>query len=66
MRVKINGKEEIVELAKTLEELLLGRKLSPEKVVVEHNMTIVRREDLKATFVKENDAIEIVSFVGGG
>ena len=66
MLIKINGKEEMVQLASTLEELLLGKKLMPERVVIEHNSTIVPRENLSKTALKENDTVEIVSFVGGG
>jgi len=66
MIIRINGKEETVGQAKTLADLLAGRKLAPERVVVEHNLAIVPKEDLGKTFLKDQDAVEIVSFVGGG
>jgi sulfur carrier protein len=66
MVIRLNGKEEDVEVASNLEELIKRKGLSVERVVVEHNLRIVPMEDLRATGLSENDNIEIVSFVGGG
>jgi len=40
--------------------------LEPERIVVEHNFNIVRREDWDKVVLKENDNLEFLRFVGGG
>lgn len=67
MRVRINGKEEnLPEGLTTLQELVENRALVPERVVVEVNLQVVPREDWPKVNLREEDTIEIVSFVGGG
>jgi sulfur carrier protein len=66
MVIKINGKIEKVEKALDLSELILEKGLSADRIVVEHNFRIILKEDLGGIRLKENDSIEIVSFVGGG
>ena len=66
MIVRINGKEELVTGMKTLADLICGRRLLPERIVVEHNLVIVPKEDLEKIFLKDQDKVEIISFVGGG
>lgn len=66
MRIWINGKDEDAKGAPTLRELVAACGLKPETVVVEHNARIVRREEWPSVVLRENDRIEIVSFVGGG
>lgn len=66
MRVKINGNDVSVGVEKTLEELILEKGLHPERIVVEHNLRIVPREEWPKTALNNNDTVEIVSFVGGG
>ena len=50
----------------TVKRLLESLKLTPELVVVELNLTILKREELVKTVLKENDQVEVVHFVGGG
>jgi sulfur carrier protein len=66
MVIKINGKTESVEKAYTITDLVSKKGLSPEKIVIEHNLRIVPKEEWDGIALKDNDAIEIVSFVGGG
>ena len=66
MKLKINGKDVSVSPKKTLSELLAEKGLYPEKIVVEHNLKIVPKEEWSKTVLGDNDAVEIVSFVGGG
>ena len=37
-----------------------------KKVVVELNLMIIPKEDYDKIIIKENDSIEVLSFVGGG
>lgn len=66
MNLKINGKDISTGAQKTLEELISEKGLHPEKIVVEHNLRIVPREEWPKTALNNNDTVEIVSFVGGG
>jgi len=67
MRVRINGKEEsLPDGLMTLQELLAKRGLVPERVVVEVNLQVISREEWPTFNLRDEDSIEIVSFVGGG
>lgn len=46
--------------------LMKGLGLNPEKVVVEINGAIIRRDDLSGYALADGDKIELVAFVGGG
>lgn len=66
MVVKINGKDESVSSQMSLVELISIKGLVPEHVVIEHNSRIIPKEEWQGVSLKENDSVEIVSFVGGG
>ena len=62
----LNGKQESVEKPVSLDALVAAKGLCPEKIVVEHNFSIIAREDWSKITIKDRDTIEIISFVGGG
>ena len=69
MKIRVNGKEKIIELenekallSSTLE--LLGYKQNT--VVVEVNDLIINSKKWENEIIKEGDRLEIVSIVGGG
>lgn len=66
MQVTINGQEQSVPEATTALTLLEQLKIMPERVVVELNMTILKRAQLSSALLKSGDVVEIVHFVGGG
>lgn len=67
MKARINGKEELIlENSMTLQEFIINRGLSPEKVVIEVNLQIIPRDEWPQINLQDNDSIEIISFVGGG
>ena len=66
MLININGKAEEVKIKSNLAELILTKGLCAEKVVIEHNLCIIPKEEWQNTSLQENDKVEIVSFVGGG
>lgn len=49
-----------------LKELLLKLQYDSSKVAVELNEEIVRKNDYEKVIIKEDDKLEVVSFVGGG
>ena len=66
MLVRINGEGLPIVSLMTVAALITQCKMRPETVVVEYNGVILTREKWAATMLKENDALEILSFVGGG
>ena len=47
-------------------DLLKKYKLSNKSVAVEYNGEIIQKEKFKKKYLKNNDKIEIVHFIGGG
>ncbi|MFA6142628.1 MAG: sulfur carrier protein ThiS [Candidatus Omnitrophota bacterium] len=66
MKIRINGKEENLDRPKNLADLIRAKGLVPEHVVVEYNLKIILAGEWAGVALKENDSIEIISFVGGG
>ena len=68
MKLKINGEvKEFDKELKTISELLIELEIKrPERIAVERNKEIIMQSDFGNTTVKDDDSIEIVSFVGGG
>ncbi|KNF10039.1 thiamine biosynthesis protein ThiS [Gottschalkia purinilytica] len=66
MHIKINGKNKSVKDDISILDLLTSNNLNPNNVVIEYNYTILEREEWQDTILKENDNLEVLSFVGGG
>lgn len=64
--MKVNGRDIKLEQDKTIKDLLLEIKINENRVVVELNREIVNKEDYRNVNLKDDDTIEIISFVGGG
>lgn len=64
--VTVNGQARDVPSGMTVAQLLEHLKITPERVVVELNLTILKRAQHAATALKTGDQVEIVQFVGGG
>ncbi len=63
--VKING-EELDIAGKTLAEYLETTDYDMKRIAVERNGDIVPKAQYAQTLLEEGDAVEVVSFVGGG
>lgn len=61
-----NGRETQAPVPCTLEEFLLGQKLMPRSVVVEHNGEAVAPSEFTHRQLKAGDRLEIVKIVAGG
>ena len=66
MELMINGEPRRLRDGLTAVQLLEGLSVKPEGVVVEVNLTIVKRAQLPTTVLKDGDRVEIVRLVGGG
>ena len=62
----LNGKNIDLSEDIKIEKLLKKYDLDPKKVVVEVNMEIVDDEAYSTYLLKNQDVIEVISFVGGG
>ena len=62
----VNGVKQMVSDGTTVTHLLKTLNIVPERVVVELNLTILKRAEHANTTLKEGDQVEIVHFVGGG
>ena len=67
MQVQINGEQrELAVTSVRLSELIAQLSLAPQRIAVEVNRQIVRRDEWECTEVNDGDRVEIVHFVGGG
>ncbi|MBI3324068.1 MAG: sulfur carrier protein ThiS [Candidatus Omnitrophica bacterium] len=66
MELQVNGKPMELPDGTTAAGLLQQLAVRPERVVVEVNLAILKRDQLGETVLKPGDEVEIVHFVGGG
>ncbi len=66
MKLQINGEERELAEGLTLAALLEQMGMKADRVAVELNREIVRRDRWQETCLQAGDRLEIVQFVGGG
>lgn len=66
MKVRVNGKETLIDDSMTVLSLLESKGIDPSMVVVEYNGEIPGKETWDSIFLNDSDNIEIVRFIGGG
>tara|TARA_B100001027_G_scaffold183073_1_gene134836 strand:+ start:18 stop:236 length:219 start_codon:yes stop_codon:yes gene_type:complete len=66
IKIKVNGKVNLIIEKNSLFNLINNLKIPIKKVAIELNQQIVDKKNLKKIYLKENDKIEIVHFIGGG
>lgn len=66
MTIFINGEARELEGVSTLAGLLDALDLPKQRVAIELNKHVVRKQDWDSTEVSDNDMVEVVHFVGGG
>jgi sulfur carrier protein len=66
MQIILNGETRMFLEGISILELLEGLKIDRNRVAVEVNLNIIPRRLHDETKLKENDKVEVVSFVGGG
>ena len=65
-KIQLNGKKIVIKSNYSIFDLLKKYKLSNKKVAIEHNGIIIPKQKYKKKFLKNNDKVEVVSFIGGG
>ncbi len=66
MNITINGTSQQLDTAKNLSEIVAGFCKQPKHVITELNGNIIPSEKWPQTTLKNGDALELVTFVGGG
>jgi sulfur carrier protein len=66
LKVILNGNSIEIQSGHNIESLVIARGLEPSRVVVELNGDITNSMNWTKTMLKENDNIELISFMGGG
>ena len=65
-KIQLNGKKVTIKSNYSIQDLLKKYNLTNKKVAIEHNGIIVPKVSYKKKFLKNNDIIEVVTFIGGG
>ena len=65
-KIQLNGKKITIKPNVTIYELLEKFKLNNKKVAIEHNGIIIPKSNYKKKYLKNNDKLEVVHFIGGG
>lgn len=65
-KIQLNGKKIKIKPNLSIFDLIKKYKLNNKKIAIEHNGIIVSRAYYKKKYLKNEDRIEIVHFIGGG
>ena len=66
MTIFINGEARELDGVSTLAGLLDALDLPKQRVAIELNKRVIRKQDWEVTNVNDQDKVEVVHFVGGG
>jgi len=65
-KIQLNGKKINIKLNITIYDILKKFKLNNKKIAIEHNGIIIPKLKYKKKYLKNNDKLEVVHFIGGG
>ena len=65
-KIQLNGKKVEVKKNYSIFDLLKKYKLTNKKVAIEYNGAIIPKSSFKKKYLKNDDKLEIVHFIGGG
>ena len=66
MNITFNGESRTVPDGITIQGLLEFLKIQPQRVAVELNLDIVKKDQYGMMTIQEGDSLEVVSFMQGG
>ena len=66
IKIKVNGKFKSVTENYKISDLVKDLKIPLKKVAIELNQEIMDKKKISKIFLKKDDKIEIVHFIGGG
>ncbi len=65
-KIQLNGRKITIKSKFSILDLLKKYKLYKKNIAVEYNGTIVQKTNFKKKYLKNDDKVEIVHFIGGG
>ena len=65
-KIQLNGKKITIKSNFSIFDLLKKYKLSNKKIAIEYNGSIIQKANCRKKYLKNDDKIEIVHFIGGG
>ena len=65
-KIQLNGKKITIKPKATIYDLLKKFKLNNKKVAIEYNGIIIPKTNYRKKYLKNNDKLEVVHFIGGG
>ena len=65
-KIQLNGRKITVKTNLTIMDLLKKYNLNKKKIAIEYNGIILPKLKCKTKYLKNNDRLEIVHFIGGG
>ena len=65
-KIQLNGKKVNIRSNYSILDLLKKYKLINKKIAIELNGTIIPKNNYNKQYLKNNDKLEIVHFIGGG
>ena len=65
-KIQLNGKNISIKTNFSILDLLKKYKLINKKIAIEHNGIIISKINFKKKYLKNDDKVEIVHFIGGG
>tara|TARA_B100000242_G_C42775504_1_gene361065 strand:- start:416 stop:619 length:204 start_codon:yes stop_codon:yes gene_type:complete len=65
-KIQLNGKKITIKTKSTIMDLLKKYKLNNKKIAIEYNGAILPKFKCNKKYLKNNDRLEIVHFIGGG
>ena len=66
MELTVNGDTRTLSEGMTVAQLLQQLVVTPERVAVEVNLSVLKRAQHPTTILQEGDQVEIVQLIGGG
>lgn len=65
MQLKVNGRRENLQPC-SISDYIQAKGLNKTSLVVEHNQKLIKQDQWDTVQLKNNDTLELLSFVGGG
>jgi sulfur carrier protein len=65
-KIQLNGKKISIKSKFSIQDLLKKYKLEKKKIAIEYNGSIIPKINYNKKYLKNNDKVEIVHFIGGG
>ena len=65
-KIQLNGKKIVIKTNYSIFDVLKKYSLINKKIAIEYNGAIIPKTSFKKKYLKNNDKLEIVHFIGGG